>query len=342
LDFSPGVSYFVSQLGKAFLAPGSQASLYSLLCAFAIGFAVLAERRRRRGRPIRPKPLLRAMFPKSVVTSRSTLADVLFFYFNVFVFGLLFGWAVLSFATISHGVFAGLVAAFGALPAAPLPGFISRLIVTVMVFLGYELGYWLNHWLSHRVPFLWEFHKVHHSATVLTPVTNFRVHPAYMCVFINILSVVTGLANGLGGYLLGQEVDQFGLSGSNIILVVFIYSYVHLQHSQIWIPFTGWLGRVFMSPAHHQLHHSNNPAHFNKNMGSCLALWDWMFGTLYVPSRDREAFSFGLGEPGRADHTIRGELIVPFYRAVQVLTGGPAAPVPNASPLAEEGGATPA
>jgi hypothetical protein len=29
------------------------------------------------------------------------------------------------------------------------------------------------------VPFLWEFHKVHHSATVLTPVTSIRVHPVY-------------------------------------------------------------------------------------------------------------------------------------------------------------------
>jgi sterol desaturase/sphingolipid hydroxylase (fatty acid hydroxylase superfamily) len=31
------------------------------------------------------------------------------------------------------------------------------------------------------------------------------------------------------------------------------------------------------------VHHSANPKHFNKNFGSCLALWDWMFGTLYMP-----------------------------------------------------------
>lgn len=136
LDFSPGISYFLGQLGKAFLAPGSHASLFSLLCAFAIGLAVLAERRRRRGRPVRLKPLLRAMFPKSVVTSRSTLADVLFFYFNVFVFGLLFGWALLSYAAVSHVVYSGFVAAFGAMPTAALPGIVSGVIVTVMVFIG--------------------------------------------------------------------------------------------------------------------------------------------------------------------------------------------------------------
>jgi hypothetical protein len=102
--------------------------------------------------------------------------------------------------------------------------------------------------------------------------------------------------------------------------VFFIYLYVHLQHSQLWISFTGWLGHLFMSPAHHQIHHSRNPAHFNKNLGSCLALWDWMFGTLYMSRRaERERLEFGV-EPDREHaHTIRGELIAPFVRAAQML-----------------------
>jgi sterol desaturase/sphingolipid hydroxylase (fatty acid hydroxylase superfamily) len=44
---------------------------------------------------------------------------------------------------------------------------------------------------------------------------------------------------------------------------------MHLQHSQIWTTFTGVLGRIFVNPAHHQIHHSDNPKHYN---GSCLAL----------------------------------------------------------------------
>ena len=95
----------------------------------------------------------------------------------------------------------------------------------------------------------------------------------------------------------------------------FIYIYVHLQHTQLWIPFTGWLGRVFMSPAHHQIHHSAIPAHFNKNMGSCLALWDWMFGTLYVPAAERENACIRRRAGPRDAHTIRGELIAPFGHA---------------------------
>jgi sterol desaturase/sphingolipid hydroxylase (fatty acid hydroxylase superfamily) len=154
---------------------------------------------------------------------------------------------------------------------------------------------------------------------VLTPLTNFRVHPVYMCIFLNILALFIGNANGFGNYIFGQTTHQYVLSENNIILVFFIYLYVHLQHTQLWISFTGWLGHLFMSPAHHQIHHSRNPAHFNKNLGSCLALWDWMFGTLYVPAAEPEKLEFGV-EPDRPNaHTIRGELFAPFGRAALLL-----------------------
>jgi len=280
---------------------------------------VLAARRYRRRRRIRVKPLLRALLPKRIVMSRSSFADLGYFYFNLFLFGIIFGWALISYETLSRSVADLLTALFGAMPPAPLPVFVSRSIITVMLFLAYELGYWLNHYLAHRIPFLWEFHKVHHSATALTPLTNFRVHPVYMCIFLNILAICIGLANGVGDYLLGQPASQYGLSETNIILVFFIYVYVHLQHSQLWISFTGWLGHLFMSPAHHQIHHSRNPAHFNKNLGSCLAVWDWMFGTLYIPTAEREALEFGVEPDRQHAHTIRGELIAPFGRAALVL-----------------------
>jgi sterol desaturase/sphingolipid hydroxylase (fatty acid hydroxylase superfamily) len=319
LDFSPGIEYFFGQLSKAFLAPGSHISLLSLLSALGIGLLVLAARRHAKGRRIRLKVLLRALFPKHLVTSRSNLADIGYFYFNLFAFGIIFGWALLSYETLSRSIADLLTITFGPIGPAPLPVFVCKSIITVMLFLAYELGYWLNHYLSHRIPFLWEFHKVHHSATVLTPLTNFRVHPIYMCIFLNILAVSIGFANGVGDYLLGQPASQYGLSETNVILVFFIYLYVHLQHSQLWVSFTGWLGHLFMSPAHHQIHHSRNPAHFNKNLGSCLALWDWMFGTLYIPAAKREALEFGV-EPDRLHaHTIRGELIAPFGRAALLL-----------------------
>ena len=94
--------------------------------------------------------------------------------------------------------------------------------------------------------------------------------------------MTAALTNGVAAYLFGDTAYQYALAGNNIILVVFIHVYVHLQHTHLWISFRGLLGRVFISPAHHQVHHSTNPVHFNKNLGSCLAVWDWLFGTLHV------------------------------------------------------------
>ncbi len=62
------------------------------------------------------------------------------------------------------------------------------------------------------------------------------------------------------------------------------------------------------------MHHSANPKHFNKNFGSCLALWDWMFGTLYVPAKEREPLTFGFADHPDA-HTVKGELVDPFVNA---------------------------
>jgi sterol desaturase/sphingolipid hydroxylase (fatty acid hydroxylase superfamily) len=95
---------------------------------------------------------------------------------------------------------------------------------------------------------------------------------------------------------------------------LFIHAYVHLQHSHMWISFRGVLGRVFVSPAHHQVHHSTNPKHFSKNFGSCLALWDWVFGTLYVPAHEREPLVFGVPDHDDA-HTVKAELVDPFVKA---------------------------
>jgi len=173
------VQFVLHQLDQLFFSLGAQLSVSSLAVALIISAGYLAWQRRRRGRRIRIRTIARALFPRRILRSRSNEADIGYLFFNVFVYGLAFGWAVLSYQFITNAIIAGLVGVFG--PVAPLavPEYVSRATITLMLFLAYELGYWFNHWLSHKVPFLWEFHKVHHSATVLTPLTNFRVHPIY-------------------------------------------------------------------------------------------------------------------------------------------------------------------
>ncbi|HVV63791.1 MAG TPA: sterol desaturase family protein [Pseudolabrys sp.] len=303
-----------NHLCDVLFSAGSQFSLTSLGCALAIAAGFLIHQRWRRKRRIRLRTLMRALFPRRILRSPSTVADVGYFLFNVFVYAGIFGMAAISYQFITNWIIGGLVSAFGQ-PKPLLPEFVSRSIITVMLFLAYELGYWIDHYLKHRVPVLWELHKVHHTAEVLTPLTSFRMHPFDTWIFGNILAVTAAVANGVGAYAFGDTAYQYALSGTNIILVVFIHIYVHLQHTHMWIAFRGALGRIFISPAHHQVHHSTNPIHFNKNLGSCLAVWDWLFGTLHIPSKEREQLHFGV-EPAYADaHTITGEFLSPIGRA---------------------------
>src|SRR4051812_42544119 len=309
-----GVLYFSKQLAKL-LATGSLFSPTALVAALVIAALILVQRRRRQNRPLRLRTIIRGLFPGWLVRSASCHADVAYFYFNVFVYGLIFGWAVVSYKLLSTLVVEGLVAVFGATQPTAWPDLAARAVITLVLFLAYEFGYWVDHYLKHRVPALWELHKVHHSATVLTPLTVFRIHPLDGLIFSNILALTLGLTNGVASYLFGKPVALFSMDDANIILVLFVHIYVHLQHTHLWIAFTGLAGRIFLSPAHHQIHHSNNPLHFDKNLGSCLAIWDWLFGTLDVPAREPEPLSFGV-KVGEADmHSFSELAVAPVQRA---------------------------
>ena len=315
MDLWAGVLALLQKPSTVLLSVGSTFSLTSLLCALCLAAAVMAVRRRRRNRPLQVRTLVRALFPKRIMTSRSFTTDVLYFLLALFVFGVIFGWALVSYQVVSNAVTGFLAAHFGAREATSLPGIAARSVITLALFLAYELGYWFDHYLKHRVPILWEFHKVHHSATVLTPLTIFRVHPVDSIIFANIVALSTGIANGVMNYAFGITTYPYAVTDTNLILVLFIHGYIHLQHSHVWISFSGLLGRILLSPAHHQIHHSDNPIHFDKNLGSTLAIWDWLFGTLYVPKRQAEKLTFGVESSHPDAHTLPYTLFEPVRRA---------------------------
>jgi sterol desaturase/sphingolipid hydroxylase (fatty acid hydroxylase superfamily) len=113
---------------------------------------------------------------------------------------------------------------------------------------------------------------------------------------------------------MGRPIQPLEFAGQNLAVLGFIWLSSHLQHSHIWIAFTGVWGRLLISPAHHQLHHSADPAHFDRNFGAYLAIWDWLFGTLRVPQAHREPLTVGLG-PDQAQHTVTGLLVTPVIAA---------------------------
>jgi sterol desaturase/sphingolipid hydroxylase (fatty acid hydroxylase superfamily) len=322
-DFSavlavPGllVSYVTTIIYKTFLSPGGTFSLASLFCALVIATSYVLWRRGTTRKAVRLKVMVRALFPRRLFRSASSRLDIGLFLLNAFVFGLVFGWAIISYHFVSSSVNGWLVSHFGAMTPTTMSVVATTLILTVALFLAYEFGYWLDHYLCHTIPFLWEFHKVHHTAEVLSPLTNFRVHPMDTLVFVNILALVMGSTEGGLNYLFGTPVAPLTLWSNNIIVLAGTYLLDHLHHTHFWIAFTGVWGKLILSPAHHQIHHSMDPAHFNKNMGSCLGLFDWLFGTLHIPAKERENLRFGVEDPAVADHhTVSEALIMPVVRA---------------------------
>ena len=296
-----------------FYGLGSAFSSASLLSALFIAVAFTLLKRRKRNRDVKLRVLIRAMFPPWLYRSPSFRTDLLFAVFNVFIFGLVLGWTILSSEWINQATRSFLTDSFGSANATQ--SLTTQVTTTIVLFLAYELAYWTYHYLSHRIPVLWEFHKVHHTAEVLSPITNFRMHPVDTILFQNFMAVVFGVTGGTLSYVFSAPLSFFSLNGTNVILLTFVFVTVHLQHSHIWIAVTGPLARVLMSPAHHQLHHSDNPKHFDKNFGSCLSVWDWLFGTLHMPSATRERLVFGVGASAGIRHTIAEIFITPFTSA---------------------------
>jgi sterol desaturase/sphingolipid hydroxylase (fatty acid hydroxylase superfamily) len=321
LDAAERLLQFLSQkFGTLFLGLGSSFSAASLLSALCIAVVFLVARRRSDKRQVKYRVMARALFPRWL-RRPSFRADIGFLLLNVLLSAMLVGWAIVSARTVSDIVSGVLAGMFGVLPSTGLNELTTRSIATAFLFLAYEFSYWFDHYLSHRIPLLWDFHKVHHTAEVLSPLTNFRVHPIDSLVFGNILGLSLGITGGVLTFL--QLGSPFEVGGTNLILVAFFFITVHLQHSHVWIATTGLLGRVIMSPAHHQIHHSNSPKHFNKNFGSCLSIWDWVFGTLHVPERKRERLTFGVTTRAPEHHTAVGSLLLPFVQAVKRLRPRP-------------------
>ncbi len=308
-------SYVTGILRTALFNPGSSFSLASLLTALLVALLFLGYRHRNRKRPLPLRVLIRAIFPKRIIASRTSKADVGFFFFNTFIATAMLGWALLSSHVIAGAVTGGLTAAFGAMDATSLPTWACVAILTIVAFVAYEFGFFLAHYLLHKVPFLWEFHTVHHQAEALSPLTNYRLHPVDSVMFVNFTALAMGTASGVLVYLFGKPIEPFAPWSVNAVVLVLTYLLDHLHHTEFWIPFTGIWGKILVSPAHHQIHHSLNPAHYDKNMGSCLAVFDWMFGTLFMPGKEPEKLKFGVTPTAADPHSISECLVNPFVRA---------------------------
>ena len=276
---------------------------------FAAAFYI--DARRKRGRKISVAGFFKSVFPARILWHPSSRLDMRLWIVNTIVFTSAYGLFVIGSFLWRQATLAILEFALGAHEASVWPAWAILTLATLLQLLAYEFGYWVSHYLFHTIPALWEFHKLHHSAEVLTTLTEMRMHPFEIIAFVNGIGLFTGIMFGVLCYVFGPYVRPFTLFNANMFLMLFIFTIGHLRHSHMWIPFTGLAGRLFQSPAHHQIHHSDQPRHFNKNLGFALAFWDWVFGTLYVPEK-YEKITFGIGADHAQYDTVVKGFVLPF------------------------------
>ena len=229
-----------------------------------------------------PANLLGEIFPKKIYLTFSFLQDL-----QVLAIYILFEGIYLHFSIPMTGEGYGeifrnwLLGLLGFEPSRQVlvsGGLFFDLIAALFAYLLFEFGHYVYHVYSHRNAFLWEFHKVHHSAQTMTPVACFRTHPVDM-VLPNILGGIF-VAIGTLFFNLAFGFNSIGTGNSvvNWFFLILLWAPSVLHHSYHWWSW-GKLEYVLMSPANHLLHHSAHPEHFDKNFGYRVTVFDQLFGT---------------------------------------------------------------
>lgn len=265
--------------------------------ALAAGALYLQYRQRARRLPFR-RYLMQAFFSRAYWINRSSLVDLAF----------LLGNSLLRVALVipllgSHLAATLVVARFlqgqlGDAPVIDLPWLAIAGLYTLCFFLVEDLSRFSLHLAMHKVPWLWRLHRVHHSATGLTPLTLHRVHPLEMTLYYLRGLLVFGLVSGVFVYLFGRKLSGLDVLGVDMLGFAFNFFGANLRHSHIWLSF-GALEKWLISPAQHQIHHSSAPEHRNRNFGTCLALWDRLLGSSVPAGMRRQRLKFGLASGAR-------------------------------------------
>ncbi len=261
-----------------------------------------------------PFGLAKFVFPPNVYTHPSALVDYQIFLADRFLKPgkfLLFGLKTSIIAAWVNGLLADWL---GPRPDSLDHTVLNLFFVTVLIAVLMDFCLYVNHYLQHKIPFMWEIHKVHHSAEVLTPITTDRNHPFHEVTKVLIRLAILAPIEGIVFYLFLGELPFLLIFGTNAVLAAFHLAGSNLRHSHIWIPYPKSISRVLCSPAMHQIHHSVAPQHRDKNFAEMFSLWDWVFGTIYIPEMKREELVFGLGDGQPQEHT---NLLTAYWRPVR-------------------------
>lgn len=167
--------------------------------------------------------------------------------------------------------------------------------------------YW-GHRLMHRVPALWRFHAIHHSARRVYWLNATRTHPGEL--------VVRGLfgAVPLGVLGVGAEVFAYYMVLGRVAGL--------FQHANI--DFTlGPFGWIFSIGDLHRWHHSRVRAEADTNYGNSFIVWDTVFGTRYLPGDREPPEEVGIEGLDAFPTSYAAQVLAPFrYRAIEARSAG--------------------
>lgn len=155
--------------------------------------------------------------------------------------------------------------------------------------------YWF-HRAFHRVPFLWGFHAVHHSARSMDWLAGARMH------FFEIILLrgVTSL-----------PLLTFGFAPSVMqAYIAFVYVYSSMVHANLRGDFDR-LGAVLVTPRFHHWHHAIEAEGVDKNFAIHFPFLDRIFGTYHFP---KGRWPTGYGVPEAVPKGYRAQFLYPFRR----------------------------
>jgi sterol desaturase/sphingolipid hydroxylase (fatty acid hydroxylase superfamily) len=167
-----------------------------------------------------------------------------------------------------------------------------------------DFAAYASHRVFHAVAPLWCVHRVHHSETSLDLTTGLRFHPYEALLVQGFFLVVIAL--------LGLPPAAVALAGLAVIVQDFF------THANLRFPASAdhWLRLLFVTPAMHRVHHSEDVSEQNTNFGTIFSLWDRLFGTYNVGLTPGEyPARSGVAEIANgSDLNAAGLLLLPFRR----------------------------
>lgn len=315
------MNYWIDRVWEVFLAPLLQRALVFItpsdglyyvyiLTATVIGVAFFSWKNRTGNVIVAARDAVRA----HRFSSRSTKDDIKLFIVDKIFLGFIYSF-VMGSAFIFKSDVISLMAFIGLPTSHIVPGIFLSIILTVGSLLVFDFAVFIEHYLSHKILVLWEFHKIHHIAEDLNPLTAYRSHPVNQCCFIFIASFFSGTYAGVIGYFFDSRSAYLLFAGQNIFMFLLLLLGLNLQHSRVFLRYPPYVRKILVSPAYHQLHHSSDKAHHDINFGFIFSFWDALFKVQHLPLKHEE-LTFGVtGEKYENYAGIKKTYLTPFRRA---------------------------